>query len=43
MKRAIYGTLVLFIGVLILAWVIAEQHPVRSVAYKDGRVVEAGK
>lgn len=43
MKRAIYGTLALFIGVLIMAWVIAAQHPVRAVTYRDGRVVEAGK
>jgi hypothetical protein len=42
-KRAIYATLALFIGILIVAWVIAGQHPVRSVKYQDDHVVETGK
>jgi len=42
MKRAIYGTIMLFVGVLIVVWVVSLQHPVHPVRYEDGRVVAAG-
>lgn len=43
MKRAIYGTLVVFIGVLIIVWIVAEQHPTHPVKYENGKVVDAAK
>jgi hypothetical protein len=43
MKRAIYGTIALFVGVLIVVWVVSLQHPVNTVKYEDGRVVAAGR
>ena len=43
MKRAMYGTIALFVGVLIVVWVISLQHPVHAVKYEDGRVVAAGR
>ena len=43
MKRAIYGTIALFVGILLLAYFIARQHPIREVEYKDGKVVETAR
>jgi hypothetical protein len=43
MKRAIYGTIAFFVGVLIIVWIVALQHPVHAVKYEDGRVVSAGR
>jgi len=42
MKRAIYGTITLFVGVLIIVLVVSLRHPVHPVRYEDGRVVAAG-
>ncbi len=39
MKRWIYGTIALFIGILILTAVIASQKPIHEVKYENGRVV----
>ena len=41
MKRAIYGTIAFFVGVLILVWIISQEHPLHPVKYEDGRVVPA--
>ena len=41
MKRAIYGTIAVFVGVLIVAWIISLRHPVHSVRYEGGRVIPA--
>jgi hypothetical protein len=43
MKRAMYGTIAFFVGVLIIVLVISLQHPVNAVKYEDGRVVAAGR
>jgi hypothetical protein len=43
MKRAIYGTIALFVGVLIVVYIISRHYPIRQVEYKDGKVVEMGK
>ncbi len=41
MKRAMYGTIAFFVGVLIIVWVVSLQHPIHEVKYEDGRVVTA--
>lgn len=43
MKKIIYGTIVLFVGILIITFFIAEQKPVRSVKYENGRIIETSK
>jgi len=40
MKRVIYGTILTFVAILIIVAVIASQHEVVEVEYKDGAVVE---
>jgi hypothetical protein len=40
-KKAVYGTLILFIGILIAAAIISLRHPVEEVKYESGRVVPA--
>ncbi len=39
MKKWIYGTLALFIGILILTAIIAARKPIHEVKYENGRVV----
>jgi|WetSurMetagenome_2_1015567.scaffolds.fasta_scaffold1834042_1 hypothetical protein len=39
MKRAIYGTIILFVGILIVVYISSRQHPIREVKYENGRVV----
>lgn len=43
MKRIMYGTIALFVGILIVTMIIAEQHPVRTVKYENGVVSEEQK
>ncbi len=43
MKKVIYGTIALFVGILILTMIIAEQHPVRTVKYEKGVISETSK
>jgi len=41
MKRAIYGTIALFVCVLVIVLIIALRHTPHPVKYEDGRVVPA--
>lgn len=43
MKKIMYATITLFIGILIVVIVIAEQKSVRTVKYENGVVVETKK
>jgi hypothetical protein len=43
MKRAIYGTILLFVGILILVAVISEHHGLHLVTYENGTIKEAAK
>jgi hypothetical protein len=40
MKKIVYGTIALFVAILIITAIIAQQHPVRMVKYENGRVSE---
>jgi hypothetical protein len=40
MKKAIYATIAIFVGILIITGVIAERTPVREVKYENGQVLE---
>ena len=40
MKKIIYSTIFLFIAIMVLVIVIASRHPVVTVKYEDGVVVE---
>jgi hypothetical protein len=39
MKRWIYGTLAIFIGILIIMAVVSQRTPVQEVTYQNGQVV----
>jgi hypothetical protein len=43
MKKAIYGTLALFIGILIFVAILAENRPIHEVKYENGQVVPKNK
>ncbi len=43
MKRVMYGTIALFVGILIIVMIVAERNPVRTVKYENGSVVEDKK
>jgi hypothetical protein len=43
MRKAMYGTIIFFVAVLILVAIVAEQHPVRTVKYENGVVSEEAK
>ncbi len=43
MKKIIYGTIALFVGILIITFFIAEQHPVHEVKYEKGVISEKNK
>lgn len=43
MKKIIYATIALFVGILIVVIIIAEQRPVRTVKYENGVVSESTK
>lgn len=43
MKKIIYATIALFILILIVVIIIAEQNPVRTVKYEYGTVIEEKK
>jgi hypothetical protein len=38
-KKIIYGTLVLFLGILVAVIIVASRHPVQMVKYENGVVV----
>ncbi len=40
MKRVVYGTILLFVAILIATIVIASMHDVVLVEYRDGQIVE---
>ncbi len=40
MKKVIYGTIILFVAILIATIVIASMHDVVMVEYRDGKIVE---
>jgi len=39
-KKIIYGTIFLFIAIMILVIIISSRHPVVTVKYENGAVVE---
>ncbi len=43
MKKAMYATIALFVLIMIIVIIVAEQHPVRLVKYQNGAVVETKK
>lgn len=43
MKKAMYATIALFVLIMIVVIIVAEQHPVRLVKYQNGAVVETKK
>ena len=43
MKRVIYATIALFVGILIIVLIVAERNPVQPVKYENGVVVEDKK
>lgn len=40
MKRAMYGTIVLFVVIILVVIVLALMNPVRTVRYEDGVIIE---
>lgn len=40
MKKIIYGTIILFVAILIATIVVASMHDVVLVEYRDGKIVE---
>ncbi len=40
MKKIVYGTIILFIAILIVVMVVASLQPVVTVKYENGTVVE---
>ena len=43
MKFNMYATIAIFIGIIVVTWIIAAQHPVRTVKYENGTVIEDKK
>ncbi len=43
MKKLMYGTIALFVIIMLVVWIIAAQHPVRMVTYQNGEIVESTK
>lgn len=43
MKKIMYATIALFLAILLVVIIIAEQNPVRTVKYENGVVVETKK
>jgi hypothetical protein len=43
MRKVIYGTIVVFVAVLIVVAIVSQQHPVRTVKYENGVVSEEAK
>jgi hypothetical protein len=43
MKKWMYATIAIFVIIMIIVIVAAEQHPVRMVKYENGRIVEDTK
>jgi hypothetical protein len=40
MRKAIYGIILLFVGILIAVLISSLNHPIHEVKYENGRVVE---
>ncbi len=43
MKKLMYGTIALFVIIMVVVIVIARQHPVQLVKYQNGEVIESTK
>lgn len=43
MKKLMYGTIALFVIIMVVVIVVAKQHPVQLVKYQNGEVVESTK
>ena len=43
MKKVVYGTIILFVAILIALLVVASMHDVVLVEYRDGEIVEQPK
>ena len=41
MKRIFYSVIALFVSILIITFFIAQHHPVHTVKYDHGRVVDS--
>jgi len=39
-KKVIYGTIILFVAILIATIIVASMHDVELVEYRDGKIVE---
>ncbi len=40
MKKVIYGTIIIFLAVLIIVAIVAKQNPPKTVTYKNGKIIE---
>lgn len=40
MKKIMYGTILLFVAIMIIVIVVASFHPVETVKYENGAVVD---
>ncbi len=40
MKKVVYGTIIIFLAILIIVVIIAERNPPQTVTYKNGKIIE---
>jgi hypothetical protein len=40
MKKIVYGTIIIFVAVLIVVAIVAVQNTPKTVTYKDGKIIE---
>ena len=40
MKKIVYGTLIVFIAILIVVAIVAMNNTPKTVTYKDGKIIE---
>jgi cell division protein FtsL len=43
MKKLVYGTILIFVIIMVTVAVIAVQHPPRLVKYENGQIVETDR
>ena len=40
MKKVVYGTIIIFLAILLIVIVVAERNSPHTVTYKNGRIIE---
>jgi hypothetical protein len=43
MKKVVYGTIAIFVAIMLLTIIVAQQTPVRTVTYQNGVIEETAK